>query len=244
MKTGFYIKRIWNTLNIHKRLSDNSKILYELDWANVFNSTIADSTWLTDRSFSPGRYAIGYSFLYVLYRILDGIKPVRILEFGLGQSSKMLCRYASGFDHTNVTTIEHNTEWINFFRQSVSMPANARIIEVEAVSIMYKGHQSVSVKGHEEEVKGKKYDLILLDAPSRSKRYSRPQILNLIPENIDPSHFCIIIDDYHRYGEQETCSELEKLFRSNNIEFHKNIYCSIKDFALYCSPDLKFLTSL
>lgn len=227
-----------------KKIRKQTKILYELDWANTFNSTIADSTWLHNKSFSPGRYAVGYSFLYVLYRVLDTIKPEHIIEFGLGQSSNMLYRYADHFSNVDVKTFEHNPDWINFYSQTANMPLNAQIVQVESAKIIYKGFTTMSVKGFEGIVKGNKYDLILIDAPSASRRYSRPQILSLISENIDVNHFCIMVDDYNRFGEQETCKEVEDIFKKNKILFSRNVYEGIKDFVLYCSPDLDFLTTL
>src|SRR5690554_7298280 len=70
-------------------LDKNNKILQELNWSNVFNNTISDSEWFKNKSISPGRSAVGYPLLYVLYRILNDVKPLNILEFGLGQSTKI-----------------------------------------------------------------------------------------------------------------------------------------------------------
>ena len=75
---------------ISAQVSKANLIARENEWAAIFNNTIHDSTWLKDRSFSPGRWAVGYQFLYVMYRILNEIKPERILELGLGQSTRML----------------------------------------------------------------------------------------------------------------------------------------------------------
>ena len=52
----------------------------ELYWAQIYNSTTQNSAWLTENNFSPGRWAVGYNFLYVMYRIL---------------SEKNLCMYLS-----------------------------------------------------------------------------------------------------------------------------------------------------
>lgn len=244
MKISFYLKKFRDTITFSKRAKKNARLLQELDWANVFNSTISDSPWLEDKSFSPGRYAIGYPFLYVLYRILDSLKPAAIIEFGLGQSTNMLHRYAASFSHASIKTFEHNTDWIAFFRQNMKIPSNAEIIQVESFRTKYKGSSTVSIRGHEEVINGRKYTLIILDAPSTSKRYARPQILPMIPDNIDKDNFCILIDDYNRHGEQETCDEMEKLFKMHDIAYCKTIYSGIKDFALYCSPGLVFLTTL
>ena len=35
-------------------------------WGQIYNSTIIDSDWLLDKSISPGRWAAGYEYMYVL----------------------------------------------------------------------------------------------------------------------------------------------------------------------------------
>ncbi len=62
----------------------------EILWAEIFRSVTDKSTWLKNRSFAPGRWALGYPALYILYRILNEMKPKSILELGLGQSTRMI----------------------------------------------------------------------------------------------------------------------------------------------------------
>ena len=57
--------------NIPRLLAD-AGCAREILWAQIFNNTISSSAWLKDASFSPGRAAVGYPFLYACYRILDG----------------------------------------------------------------------------------------------------------------------------------------------------------------------------
>ena len=66
----------------------------EVLWGEIFRDTIVNSIWLKDKSFSPGRWAAGYPFLYALYRVLDEARPKRILELGLGQTTRMIGQYA------------------------------------------------------------------------------------------------------------------------------------------------------
>jgi hypothetical protein len=76
---------------------EQRKLQREIYWSQVFNSAIRNSEWLKDTAFNAGRWAIGFPVLYVLYRILDSMKPLSILEFGLGESSKMTGRYRNAF---------------------------------------------------------------------------------------------------------------------------------------------------
>jgi hypothetical protein len=231
-------------MKIFKRARENRNMLKELNYADVFNSTIHTSEWLLDKSFSPTSFAIGYPLLYVLYRILDEQHPENILEFGLGQSTKLFHQYSAFLKEAHVTTLEHDVKWIEFFSSKKSLPGNAELVVVESEIIKYKGFKTRSIKDLEQHVGDKKFDLILVDAPTVFKRYSRSQILKMVPGNIDPNHFIIIIDDSQRRGERDTCRELEKSFKKHNIIYHKWEYVGIKSSALYCSADLKFLTTL
>lgn len=78
-----------------KLLGDDLSALEEIRWGQIYNSTIAGSEWLKDQSVSPGRWAVGYNYLYILYRILNDVKPTNILELGLGQSTKLMAQYAA-----------------------------------------------------------------------------------------------------------------------------------------------------
>ena len=66
--------------NISLQTSQIKKQTSEAVWAHIFHDTIVESTWLKDKTFSPGRWAVGYPYLYVMYRILNEVHPKRILE--------------------------------------------------------------------------------------------------------------------------------------------------------------------
>lgn len=244
MKIADRIRIGLRTQNLQFILNENNGILKELNWANVFNNTIHDSKWLRNKSFSPGRSAVGYPLLYVIYRILDEVNPLRILEFGLGQSSKMLNQYANYYPGVQVTAIEHNSRWVDFFCSQNSLPQNASISLLEVENTKFNGYNTSVYKGLDLLIQDKVYDLILVDGPIGSERFSKTQILDLIPLHICKDHFCVIIDDFNRVGEKDTCNELEKVLAINNIEFHSGEYKGIKSSRLYASNDLEFLTTL
>ena len=77
--------------------ADSARHASEAVWAQIFNNTISESLWLKDKTFSPGRWAVGYPYLYVMYRVLNETRPKRILELGLGQSTRMIAQYAAAF---------------------------------------------------------------------------------------------------------------------------------------------------
>ena len=115
------IKRLCNTsqdmLNQTKAFSYQAyRNTNELIWAQNFNSVTENSSWLVDRRFAAGRWAVGYQYLYAVYRILEETHPQSILELGLGQSTKLLGQYVSSEKNAMHRVTEHDPNWIEAFR--------------------------------------------------------------------------------------------------------------------------------
>lgn len=243
------IKKIRQVLGIEKLKTRQEEIFgmeQEILSAIKFNSTIIESEWLMHKSFSPGESAVNYAFLYTLYRVLSSIKPDKILEFGLGQSSKMVHQYAHFFNKQAIT-VEHDKDWVDFFMQSKegNYPVNVKLLDLEIIE--YKGEKALSYKNCKDTFQGQKFDLIIVDGPfgflPEYKKYSRPQIIELVQGNIS-DNFIIIVDDYNREGEKNTVNEVFRYFEENNIEYAFHEYKSNKSHMLITTPKLKFLTSL
>lgn len=218
----------------------------EAVWAQVFNNTISQSTWLKDRTFSPGRWAVGYPFLYVMYRVLDEFKPRSILELGLGQSTTMIAQYAHLDKMVSHYVVEHDEEWIEFFQKKFEHIDNTKIIKLNRKMIEIKNGENVRVfDGFADQFSGLTFDFISIDAPlgGDMKSLSRIDILDILPESLAQS-FVIMMDDYERAGEQHTMQALERILRENDIPFIGGNYRGAKDFRVVCSPDNKFICTL
>ena len=91
---------------LHRYIAHKQRVtkkINELLYANKFHDTIKQSKWYKDQSLSLGEMAIDYGTAYVLYRVLDKMNPSSILEFGLGQSSKLIHQYANSYQKEAVT---------------------------------------------------------------------------------------------------------------------------------------------
>ena len=143
----------------------------------TFNSTIVDSPWLKYKSFSPGLWAADYGLLYTLYRALNSMKPKSLVEFGLGQSSKMVHQYANHFQ-VEAVTFEHDPDWVKFFNEGRDGDYDIRVQLAELETIRYKGFDTVTYKGLEALLAGKTFDFVLVDGPFGSDHYSRPEVLD------------------------------------------------------------------
>lgn len=227
-------------------LRESKNINKEILWAETFNNTISDSNWLKDKSFSPGRWAVGYQYLYAVYRILNAVKPKKILELGLGQSTKLLSQYAKANKDVKHIVVEHDQEWIDFYKKENEVSENTEILKLEREYRKYKNDDKVlAFKNFKEILQGKKFDFISIDAPlgANAKIYARIDVLEILPECLEED-FVIVIDDYNRNGEKKTVYEIEQILKRSDISYAKGIYYGEKQCMIICSKNLKFVCSM
>lgn len=218
----------------------------EAVWAEVFNNAISGSAWLKNTAFSPGRWAVGYSALYVIYRVLNEARPKRILELGLGQSTRMIAQYAAAHEDVEHTVVENDAEWIAFFKNDFALSEHTKIVRLETEMVPYKDAEAVrTFKDFKETFAGQKFDFIFIDAPigGDMKQYARIDILHLLPECLSED-FVIMLDDAQRSGEAHTVAEMKKCLQENAISFKKGSYCGEKDNILISAEHMGFLTSM
>lgn len=91
---------------------------YENLWAQTWRDTMRGIDWINDLpSISPGRWAVGYNYLYVMTRILNEIEPHKVLDVGLGVSTTLFSTYFRNhiFEDGMHMVIEHDASWIDFY---------------------------------------------------------------------------------------------------------------------------------
>jgi hypothetical protein len=171
------------------------------------------------------------------------MKPLNILEFGLGQSSKMIHQYAEFYKNVHAVTCEHDQTWMNFFMNHMEgdYKINKKLLELQEIE--YNNQKTLSYKDIENEFKDQRFDLIVVDAPYGADRYSRSQIITLLPLCLQNT-FCILFDDSNRFGESESVKEILSILKLNNIPICHTNYFGMKEHTLICSENLKFLTSM
>lgn len=238
---------ILEVVNSSKDISRESRnINKEILWAETFNNTVSGSDWLKDKSFSPGRWAVGYQYLYAVYRILNTVKPQKILELGLGQSTKLLSQYAKANKEVEHIVVEHDQEWIDFYKKENEVAENTEILKIEREYRKYKNDDKVlAFKNFKEILQGQKFDFISIDAPlgANAKIYARIDVLEILPECLEED-FVIVIDDYNRKGEKNTVNEIERILKKDNISYCKGIYYGEKECMIISSEKLKFVCSM
>ncbi len=195
----------------------------EILWANIYHDTIVGSEWLQDKTISPGgpyRWAVGYNFLYALYRVLDEMRPQHILELGLGQSTRLTGQYARYFGAAHFV-VEHDKDWVNFFCNSWrKMPNQTIIYLTELVQKELSGNRYCAYKEFDNLIKevDTSFELIMVDGPiGGSGERSRRDIVAYLP-NMLSEEFVILIDDCGRKGEDNLIREIREILNENNIQ--------------------------
>ncbi len=218
----------------------------EAVWAHIWHDSIKNTEWLQNVAFSPGRWAVGYQCLYVLYRVLEEVHPDKILEMGLGQSTRLLGSYAARYPEVNHDVVEHDGEWISFFLKDAPDLKNTNIEKLDLITDRFEDDERVIMyKDFKARFSDRKYDLICVDSPfgGKAKKYARIDILKILPDCLEDS-FVILVDDYNRAGEKEMVKKLETLLEEAGIKFAKEIYSGEKQLAVITSENWSFLCSL
>ena len=132
---------------LNQEIENISRIQWELYQATRFHDSIIDSPWLRYKSFSLGGWAADYGLMYTIFRTLNAMRPMNILEFGLGQTSKMVHQYAKYFN-ANAITCEHDEKWVEFFNKSKDgdYPVAEKYYEQELSLPLYPGLSDEDVK--------------------------------------------------------------------------------------------------
>lgn len=196
-------------------------------------------------SISPGRWAVGYNYVYVLARVLNETEPHRILDMGLGISSSLISRYIDykNFEDSEHIITEHDQEWIHFWTKNNQLSAHSRIAKQELENKIKDGHRYFAYADLKKDLNGKKFSFISIDAPFGSDKYSRRDILEFLPDILDED-FVIMMDDTERQGEKNTIRELQAILKISGIRYEIGWYDGMSDCCIIVSPKNKFLCSL
>lgn len=218
----------------------------ELIWARVWDDTRNGIDWAQNLpSISPGRWAVGYNYLYIMTRSLLELKPRAVLDIGLGISSTLVSNYFkyNHFDNSVHTIIDHDDKWIDFYTKNHCLSSNSEILQLDCIEKEYCGSKYYAYKNFAEAVKGERYDVVSIDGPWGSERYSRRDIIGQIPEILS-DNFVIILDDSNRRGEKDTIAEIEKKLKEADIEYEIGYYAGQTECALITTKNNRFLCSM
>ena len=218
------IKQMQNDLREWKNIVNYQ--FKELNFADLLHDTIINSTWLKDKSFSLHGWAANYSFIYMLYRILDSVKPQHILEMGMGQTSRLTSQYvAYGNPDATVDIIENDASWIATYQPQLAKSEHIKLYQRDLEFFICNSTECRKYKNLQEVTANNRYDLIIIDGPwGATQSLPRSNILDLIKKHCLADDFIIIFDDTERKGEQNTVAHTVELLKEQHIEttvFHR-----------------------
>ena len=206
---------------INERLINVQSQNAELLFADYFRDSIQNSKWVTDKGFSAFGGAANYSLLYKLYKIYDIVKPQNVLEFGLGQTTKLSYQYAEANPNVKIIAIDDNKDWTEIYKKQITMPKNLNITSLALQDFRYKGEVLQKLneyKGLNRVIGKTKFDLVIVDGPiGYDKEYSRTNIVSLSDSLAED--FIVIFDDAERIGEQRTINIFKQELAKNNVGF-------------------------
>ena len=159
------IRKISGQQKIERELQGLRRVADELHYAQMFHDATIDSEWYVHKNLSLGQAAIDYGTAYVIFRVLNQMHPKDCLEFGLGQSSKIIHQYAN-FYSAYALTIEHSEDWLRFFREDLAGKYPIRVKLVGLEDVRYNNQESLSYHGLGEALGGAKYDFVFVDVTS------------------------------------------------------------------------------
>lgn len=227
-----------------KKIELQERINKELLFANYFQDSIKNSTWVKDKSFSAFGGAANYSMLYKLFKVLDIIKPNIILEFGLGQTTKLTCQYAEANKNKKVIVIDDDTDWVDMYKKQTKVPKNLELITLELQDFRYKNKvlQRMGEYKDLDKVLGKtQFNLVIVDGPiGYDKEYPRTNVISLV--NNLAKDFVVIFDDAEREGEQRTLDLFRKELNKSSIEFAEFSWNGSKTQHYFCAKHLYKMT--
>jgi hypothetical protein len=210
----------------------------------IFRDSINGIEWLRSKDFSPSGYAANYSFLYILFRVLNDVNPTSIVEFGMGQTSKLTSQYAAYKNaNANLVIVEHDQKWIDIFKRQIPTTENIKIMNLSLEEREYNKSKTLVYSKLNQSVGLQKYDLLIVDGGDWAGQYPRIGVLDLIPQCIKDS-FVIIFDDYSNEKIVNTTKEALVKLDANKIKYGTTLYAGIRSQFVIYSQDLNFLKEL
>lgn len=216
----------------------------ELLWATTFHDSIKGKKAIENLSLNVGRWAGNYAFFYVLNRILNDYEPKKILEFGLGESSKFVSTFLNHYlINSEHTIVEQDANWKNIFENKFKLSERSSI---KVMPLVKKNHNGFEFNGYEniENTITSKYDLYIIDGPFGSPRYSRFDIYYLVEKLAIEDEFILILDDSHRSGESETANEIMKMLKEKGFTVFEKSYKGVKNVKLIGTSKYRYCSTL
>ena len=221
-----------------RHFTTRKRAIDELLWTMKLHQRIKSSASTSNLILTSGGWAVGPSGLCMVFDAIKLVSEPKVLEFGLGESTKLISRLNT---HKH-TIIEHNLEWIELWTQSLIQPLDSKKTEIRNFPIV--ASPKLSQYNLSPDDLALDYNIFIVDGPFGSKGFSRRNILDIIPAWKPDKEFVIIMDDIHRIGELQTYVAIKKRLSKKKISFTSKIFSDQKQVGIICSAHFWSLISI
>ena len=152
----------------------------------------------------PLRGAANTSFLYLLGRMLHEHRNLTLVEFGVGQSTILINYMIKGGKHYAVDDSEF---WVNNVKGKLHCQKKTSLLiaPLREAKIKFIEENKLTYNVDEDFIQSINPDVVIIDGPKGSGRFSRSGILPLLYDWFVMKENCVaIFDDTHRRAERET----------------------------------------
>jgi hypothetical protein len=174
--------------------------------------------------YTPIQSSANYALLFLVMSTVIRAQPRRVLELGCGQTTLLLdALREAGVWSGDLVSVEQDVFWW----QEISAEVSTTVVHAPLVerSIAGRTTQCYDVAGLAVPPEG--FDLVLVDGPVGTPRWSRLGCLSFVPEAL-ARDFVVILDDYERPGEKETAAEMRSALAAGGIAFEEECFLSNK----------------
>lgn len=233
--------------NTSQIISNQEKLMLSVQeqiWAHKFHDSIRGLKGVNEVSYFIGNWAGNYTFFYLLSRLMQEFRFERILELGLGESSKFITTFLNTQhtpDHVKHDVFEQNEAFAQHFKSKSELCKNTHIHIIDLIEEDILGYTNKVFNLNNVAIND--YDFYVIDGPIGSPRYSRFDVMKLVKHKVPGSEFVILFDDVNREGEMDTLKYLMGWFNQQNIEADYHIYSGEKSVAVLTTPKYKWALS-
>lgn len=242
------VKTRRNLLDLDKKIEivrgeaqRTEETIREVIWGMNFDNAIKECSWCKRKDFAPTGMAVGYYYLYILFKALDSGHFASFLDIGMGQTTKLFSQYVRYDMKTNLTVVESDSEWVDFFKGNIE-PEYMNLVLLDCEYSDFEKEKGVrTYKSFRERLSKSKFDIISIDGPygGDMDEWSRVDVLSLLPDCLAES-WIILVDDISRKGEKNTFNRILKLLEENEIRHTYAVHHGSNSFGVITSEDNRF----
>ncbi len=201
----------------------------EIFWLMQYQYVAADVDWLPIKSIGSSNTSaeVGYAYLYILIRLLEEYHPKNILEFNIGQVTKISAQYASTHS-AKLTVLDHDRSRVEYLLHK--WPIDWSGTEIHGAPLMDAQGYGISgwyYRNFQNVTDGKRYNVFLLKCPRGGDRCIKPhldimtKLLELIADD-----FAILIDHVEDEAVNKVYKRMKEIFEEHGIVYRNAIFSS------------------